>query len=225
MSAMKRCELIHLVNSKGQRYSDVLGINVNSGEDKEVFKWFLASILFGAPITESSVIKTYRCFEKHRILTPKKIVETGWNGLVNILDEGSYTRYDYKTADKLLLVMGNLGSRYDGNITRLHNEASSPADLEKKLKQLGKGIGDVTTGIFLRELRGVWSKADPKPTPLVIQAANTLDIVRSETPEGALCELKRFWKKNAVKGKSFVDFETALVRFGKELRRKKSAEN
>lgn len=219
---MKRRDLIHLVNSKGQRYSYVLGINVNSGGDKEVFKWFLASILFGAPITESSAIKTYRCFEKHRILTPKKIVETGWNGLVNILDEGSYTRYDYKTADKLLLVMGNLGSRYDGNITRLHNEASSPADLEKKLKQLGKGIGDVTTGIFLRELRGVWSKADPKPTPLVIEAANILDIVRSETPEEALCELKRFWKKNAVKGKSFVDLETALVRYGKELRRKKS---
>jgi len=222
---MKRRDLIRLVNSRGQRYSDVLGINVNSGEDREIFKWFLASILFGAPITESSVIKTYRCFEKHQILTPQKIVETGWNGLVNILDEGSYTRYDYKTADKLLLVMGNLGSRYGGSMTRLHKEASSPADLEKKLKQLGKGIGDVTTAIFLRELRGVWSKADPKPTPLVVQAAISLGIVRSETPEGVLCELKRFWNKNAVKGKSFVDFETALVRCGKELRRKKIADS
>jgi len=77
-------------------------------------------------------------------------VETGWNGLVNILDEGGYTCYDHETADKLLLVMSNLGSRYGGSITRLHKEASGPADLEKKLKQLGKGIGDITTGIFLR---------------------------------------------------------------------------
>ncbi len=225
MSAVKRRDLIQLVENRGQRYSEVLGINTNSGEDGEVFKWFLASVLFGAPITEAAVIKTYRCFEKHRILTPKKIVETGWNGLVNILDEGGYTRYDHKTADKLLRVMANLDSRYDGSITRLHNEASDPADLERRLKQLGKGIGDVTVSIFLRELRGVWSKANPKPTPLVIEAAKTLDIVRSETPEEALCELERFWKKNAVNKKSFVNFETALLRFGKERRRKKRAES
>jgi len=222
---MKRRDLIQLVEKRGQRYSEVLGINVNSGEDREAFKWFLASVLFGAPITESAVLKTYRCFEKRRILTPKKIVETGWNGLVDILDEGGYTRYDHKTTDKLLMVMANLESRYGGSITRLHNEASDPRDLENRLKQLGKGIGDVTVSIFLRELRGIWSKANPTPTPLVIEAAKTLDVVQSETPEEALCELERFWKENAVKGKSFVNFEAALLRFGKEMRRKKRAES
>lgn len=225
MSDMKRRDLIQLVEKRGQCYSEVLGINVNSGEDGEVFKWFLASILFGAPIGESSVIKTYRCFEKHGVLTPRKIVEAGWNGLVNLLDEGSYTRYDYKTADKLLLVMGNLGSRYGGSLTRVHGVAFDSADLERKLKQLGKGIGNVTVSIFLRELRGVWIKANPEPTPLVIEAAKALNIVRGEAPQEALCELKRFWEKNAVKGKSFVNFETALLRCGKELRRKKSAES
>jgi len=39
-----------------------------------------------------------------------------------------------------------------------------------------------------------------------------------------LRELKRFWKRNPVRGKSFVNFETALFRYGKELRRKKSVE-
>lgn len=62
-------------------------------------------MLFGAPITETSVIKTYRCFQKYGVLTPKKILESEWEGLVKILDEGSYTRYDFKTADKLLAVM------------------------------------------------------------------------------------------------------------------------
>jgi len=143
---------------------------------------------------------------------------------VNLLDEGGYTRYDNKTADKLLLVMGNLNSRYGGSLNRLHREASDSADLEKRLKELGKGIGDVTVSIFLRELRGTWSKADPKPTPLVIKGAENLGMIRSETPEEALLELKRFWKQNAVKGMSFVGFETALFRYGKELRRKKDVE-
>jgi len=220
---MKKQELKALVEKRGQRYSEVLGINVDNGDDEEIFKWFLAAILFGAPITESSVLKTYRCFEKHGVLTPQKIVETGWQGLVEILDEGGYTRYDYKTADKLLLVMGNLNKKYDGGLSLLHRKAADSTDLEKRLKELGKGLGDVTVSIFLRELRGVWSKADPKPTPLIILAAKNLGITRNESPEKALIELKNFWKRNAIKCKSFVNFETALLRWGKEWRRKKQS--
>ena len=36
------------------------------------------------------------------VLSPSKILETGWDGLVEILDEGGYTRYDFKTATKIL---------------------------------------------------------------------------------------------------------------------------
>jgi len=218
---LRKQELKAFVQKLGQRYSEILGINVDSGDDNEIFKWFLAAVLFGAPITESAVLKTYRCFENHGVLTPKKIVETGWQGLVNILDEGSYVRYDYKTADKLLLVNGNLNKKYGGSLNKLHREAADSADLEKRLKELGKGIGDVTVSIFLRELRGVWGKADAKPTPLVVLAAKNLGIIKNESPEKALVELKDFWKRNAVEGVSFVNFETALLRWGKDKRRKK----
>ncbi len=217
---MERKALESLVESLGERYSEVLKINLASKDDKEIFKWFLASVLFGAPITETSVIKTYRCFEKREVLTPNKILETGWNGLVKILDEGSYTRYDFKTADKLLEVMGNLNTRYGGSLSKLHEDAADSLDLEKRLKELGKGIGDVTVSIFLRDLRGVWHKADPKPTPLVILASKRLGIMETENPEQALNELKEFWRENKIAGKSFVNFETALLRYGKDLRRK-----
>lgn len=217
---MERKALESLVESLGERYSKVLKINLASKDDKEIFKWFLASVLFGAPITETSVIKTYRCFEKREVLTPNKILETGWNGLVKILDEGSYTRYDFKTADKLLEVMGNLNTRYGGSLSKLHEDAADSLDLENRLKELGKGIGDVTVSIFLRDLRGVWRKADPKPTPLVILAAKRLGIIETENPEQALRELKAFWTQNKIAGKSFVNFETALLRYGKDLRKK-----
>jgi len=220
MFNLNRKELVALVGRLGQRYSEVLGINVDSGDDNEIFKWFLAAVLFGAPITESSAMKTYRYFEKHRVLTPRKIAATGWHGLVKILDEGGYTRYDYKTADKLLQIMGNLNEKYGGSLTRLYNQATDSSDLENRLKELGKGLGDVTISIFLRELRGVWSKADSKPTPLVILAAKSSGIIQTESPESALTELKDFWKRDAVKGKSFISFETALLRLGKELRKK-----
>lgn len=210
-----------LIQQFGQKYSDILGIDLKSEKKEEVFKWFLASILFGAPITESAVIKTYECFENYEVQTPEKILETDWDGLVVILDEGSYTRYDFKTADKLLAIMNKLMKEYGGDLNLLHERASNSHDLEKRLKDLGKGIGEVTVSIFLRELRGLWKKANPKPTPLVILAARNLGITKEENSEKVLKDLKEFWKENAISGKDFVNFETALLRLGKDFCRKK----
>lgn len=218
---MKRKIVSSLVEKFGQKYSELLGIKLDTKKNQEIFKWFLASVLFGAPITESSVIKTYRCFEKHGVLTPEKIIETGWQGLVDILDEGSYTRYDFKTADKLLAVMKNLVSNYKGNLNVLHKQASDPLDLENRIKNLGKGIGDITVCIFLRELRNIWEKADPKPTPLVVLAAKNLGLISHDDPERALNELKDIWNKNRIEGNTFINFETALLRVGKNFCRKK----
>jgi hypothetical protein len=192
---MKKQELAAFIDKLGQKYSEILGINLESGEDQEIFKWFLAAILFGAPITETSVLKTYRCFERRGVLSLGEILQTGWHGLVEILDEGGYTRYDYKTADKLLEVMENLKTKYAGSLNLIHQQATDPINLENRLKELGKGIGDVTVGIFLRELRGIWCKANPRPTPLVLFAAKNLGIIKVEAPEKALTKLQDFWRK------------------------------
>jgi hypothetical protein len=218
---MKEKELKTLIENLGQRYSEVLGINLSEGEDRNVFKWFLASLLFGAPIRESSAMKTYLCFKEHDVLTPRRILATGWDGLVEILDEGTYTRYDYKTADKLLEVAGSLINNYSGSLGRVHSLARDPRDLEGGLKSLAKGIGDVTVSIFLRELRGVWEKADPFPTEREILAGQKLGIVtKGATAESALRQLKDFWAENRIAGKSFANFETALLRLGKDAQRR-----
>ena len=218
---MKKAQLATILRGRGQKYSEVLGIDVSDGET-EIFKWFVASLLFGAPISEATAIKTYRCFEKHGVLTPVKMLKTGWNGLVSILDEGGYTRYDYKTADKITVVMKNLIAKYSGNLDFIHDKAVDSNDLEERLKDLGKGIGEVTVSIFLRDLRGVWAKADSKPTNLEILAAEELGILKSNAPAGdALENLKTFWNENRVAGYSFVNFETALLRLGRELRKKR----
>ena len=218
---MKKESLKVLVENFGTRYSELLDINLTKGKDEEIFKWFFASILFGAPITETSVIKTYKCFQKYDVLTPQRILQTGWDGLVKILDEGSYTRYDFKTADKLLEVMKNLIQKYNGSLTLLYNKASDMQDLENRLKDLGKGIGNVTVNIFLRELRDIWDKVEPEPTNLVLLAAKNLGIIKKEAGEKALKQLMDFWLKNEIEGKSFINFETALLRLGKDFCRKR----
>ena len=56
----------------------------------------------------------------------------------------------------------------------------------------------------------------------MLEAAKTLGITREKaSSEEALKHLKKFWSKNGVRGKSFVDFETALSRLGVRMRRQR----
>ena len=119
--------LTDFVKEYGELYSRVLGINLATHHNSQLVRWFLASILYSKPIRESSATRTYKCFEKHGVLTVDKILKTGWDGLVAILDEGGYTRYDFSTADKLLEVFGNLRKVYKGSLNLLHRGAADSA--------------------------------------------------------------------------------------------------
>lgn len=190
-----------LIKEFGNTYSSSLGIDLKSGREEEIFKWFLASILFGKRISAQTASKTYKEFESKGILTPEKILDTGWDGLVKVLDDGGYTRYDFSTASKLLDLMKKLKERY-GTLSKLHEQAKDSRDLERKLIEF-KGIGPVTANIFLRELRTIWSKADPEPMDFVKKKARDLGI-----------DLNKFTKKT----ERFIKLEAALIRFEKSHR-------
>ena len=85
-----------------------LRINLESGREEELFKWFLASLLFGKPIQQEVAKRTYFEFEKEKILSPEEILKAGWDKLVEILDRGHYVRYDFSTATKLLEISKEL---------------------------------------------------------------------------------------------------------------------
>ena len=191
----------------GQPYSSMLGINLKSHRNEDTVKWFLAAILYSKPIRESSATRTYQCFEKQGITTARRIVTAGWDRLVSILDEGGYTRYDFSTADKLLEVFGNLEKLYGGDLNRLYEASGDAAELEANLRRLGKGIGDTTVSIFLRDMMQIWTKAEPRPTPLVAMALERLGIT----------DLKQYAKKRRIDP---VRLETALVKYSKNFLKK-----
>jgi hypothetical protein len=196
-----------LVKRYGQPYSELLGIDLRSGRNREVVKWFLAAILYSKPIRESSATKTYRCFASSGVVSVDRILSTGWDGLVTLLDAGGYTRYDFSTATKLLAIFGNLKKEYRGDLNQLHELARDAADLENRLKALGKGIGDTTVSVFLRDMRVAWKKANPKPTPLVRNAMRSLKIKN----------LDAYTRKNHLDP---VRLDTALLRLGRDFIKK-----
>jgi hypothetical protein len=200
------------VEKYGAPFSKMLGIDLASGRREEIVKWFLASILYSKPIRESSATLTYRAFESYETLTVDSILNTGWGGLVRILDEGGYVRYDFSTATKLLNVFGSLKKDYDSDLWNLYNAAKDSFDLEMRLKALGKGIGDTTVSIFLRDLRNTWPKSHPKPTLLVRMAMKKLGIT----------DIDRFATQ---KGLDTIRLETALLRLAKDFLKKSKAIN
>lgn len=205
-----------LVGQYPGRFSAELGINVSAGRSREIFKWFLASVLFGARISENIVKQTFRQFASRNVVAPGAILNTGWDGLVEILDQGGYVRYDFKTAAKLLDICGTLKENYQADLANLHAAATDPKDLEQRLKSLAKGIGDVTVNIFLREMRGIWDKADPLPSDLAVMAAKDKGIIPGGVKDRrtALALLKEAWD---TRGSGTRIFRTSRRRwYGRE---------
>jgi hypothetical protein len=183
-------------------YSEELGINLPVNRDKEIFKWFLASLLFGARITETIAKNTYRAFERHGLLDPKKILGSGWDFLVNpIMSQGGYVRYDGRKSTQILTDCEWLLEHYGGSLTQLHRLAKDSKDLESKLLDF-YGVGEITANIFLRELRPYWKKADPDPLALVKAVAKKYGI-----------DLGRYDRKSLL----FCRIEAGLIRSRRQL--------
>ncbi len=175
-------------------FAEELDIDLKRGDEQEVFKWFLAAILFGARISMEIAKKTYKQFHNENLITPDAILNAGWDKLVEVLDAGGYVRYDFSTADKLLEVMKLLYEKYNGKLNKVHAVAKDSKDLEILLQEF-RGVGPMTTNIFLRELRGIWGKANPNLSPLVKKIAQKLGIsedrIRGDVKlEAALVRLK-----------------------------------
>ena len=185
---------------KERTYSEELGIDLKGGDDGEIFKWFLASVLFGARISETIAMRTYRAFERYGLLTPERILKAGWDFLVNpVMREGGYVRYDEKTSREVLRNCEMLMGEYGGSLNRLHREARDARDLEMRLLRF-YGVGPVTVNIFLRELRPYWRKADPEPMATVLETARRFAI-----------DLGHVKRKSVV----FTRIEAGLVRLRK----------
>ncbi len=200
-------DVIKLVEDCGEPYSKMLGIDLNGGDPAYVM-WLLASILYAKPIREESATKTFMEFKAAGLVDARTIVSAGWDRLVEVLDKGGYTRYDFSTADRLLEIFGNLLKNYRGSLQRLYDLSGGGKDIERRIMGLGKGIGPVTISIYLRDMQLVWPGAKPMPTARIKKAAESLGIRDVRTYAGE-------------HGLGVVELETALHRYSRAGKAKK----
>ena len=135
--------------------SSGLGIDLQSLQERELFRWFLACLLFGKPVQQEIARRAFLQLDQAGVDSLEAVVNTGWNRLVDLLDRAHYVRYDFSTATKLLDVCNELMVRY-GTLKHMIAQSATPAQLAKAMQEF-KGIGPVTAGIFVREIRAIWS--------------------------------------------------------------------
>jgi len=167
-------------------YSQELSIDLTSPDGR--FKWFLASVLFARRISSQISVRTYRRFEDESLTSPKAILSAGWDRLVKVLDSGGYVRYDFSTASNLLEICSRILLKY-GSLEVLHQKANSPRELETMLMEF-RGVGPVCVNIYLRELRGIWQKADPPVSDLATQLGRKLGIRKVKDVESQLVRIQ-----------------------------------
>ncbi|MEK0361684.1 DNA methylase [Pseudomonas sp. CBC3] len=132
-----------------------LGIEIEKGEG-ELFKWFIASFLFGKRIQQDIAAEAYRVIvDKHKRDTPRKLCNCSRQQLISMLGEGRYVRYDESTAERLLKLCEKLNSEYGGKLGNIREQSESRTALEKRLAEF-EGIGPKTVEIFMREAAKVW---------------------------------------------------------------------
>ncbi len=142
---------------KPVHHAEDFGIDVLSGSDDDMFRWFLLSYLFGKPIQSSVAANTWRVFMDRKIDTPWAIRDLPRRKLVQLLDEGKYTRYDEVMANALQTCMNQLINDYEGSLVLMFESSMDEDEFSKRLQML-YGVGPKTAEIFMRETEELFAR-------------------------------------------------------------------
>lgn len=172
----------------GPTFAEELGIPLERNTPAPLFRMLCFALLASAPIGHRIAVKAARALADAGWTTPRRMAASTWRQRTDTLNRAGYARYDESTSRELGDTTHLLLDRYGGDLRRLRETALRDPDAERRLLQEFKGIGEVGTDIFFREVQLVWDELFPFLDRRALEAARRLDL---GTNENALRELVR----------------------------------
>ena len=123
------------------------GIDLGSGDPAQLYRWFLASLLFGKRIQQDIAARTWHVLIDNGLTSPESFASISRERLMELLTEGGYVHYRWKEDDELHAVMAGIIKKY-GSLEKMVRGAGSAGELKQRLEGFN-GIGPVTANIFM----------------------------------------------------------------------------
>lgn len=142
------------MEDRTQIKSSALGIDLASGTEPQLFKWLLASLLYGRTAKPDTAERAFKAIVGAGLSSLTKLAQADWSKLVEVLETAQYVRYDFSMATTLLRTAGSIKDQY-GSVKSLLEDCKSTHELEDRLVSI-KGVGPATAALFVREVAPLW---------------------------------------------------------------------
>lgn len=223
------CLIAHLFEQLGGQFSQQLGLDLASEDDRALESWLLVSCLRSSRMDEEQAERIFHVLCASNCSNLQQIASVDAVQIAQALANADCKNPEREAA-KFKRAAGALSLHYRGSLTRLAREAENAEDLAGRVAALAPGIGAATVLQFLRPLREVWRLADEIPLHTAAHtAAVHLQLLREgEDAEGAPSVLRaKLYAANEASSQTiaFADLEAALTRLGERacMRKKKTS--
>jgi hypothetical protein len=126
-------------------------LQLDTRTEKGLFGWFLASLLFGRPVSQKLAALSWQRFIDDGWTTPQHFVGTEAHDLWNELWRANYHRLGSVMHEELGAAMSFLIEQHHGSALSLVTSSPTAAELSTHMQTV-KGIGPKTAEIFLQEV-------------------------------------------------------------------------
>jgi hypothetical protein len=204
-----------LVQRFGPHPADLLGLDLETGEDSALGGWLLASGLFDARTLEARALAAWLRLEKEGIGSIAALDTDALPRVVEHLKAARIPKPEQSAACMIRLAEGCRRS-HGGSLSRLAASADGLEELATHLVRLAPGFGPARVARFLRPLRDVWTGVDELPLEsAALAAAVHLGWAEPDIdPESGPSRLRRVLREEEAPP-PLRDLEAALERLGR----------